>query len=177
MKHFFTPGGCHEYVKGFCTLAHGPLVGLCVCTSRIGSLLNLIPLYTFVSEKVISVSYILAVNLIVLSLFHHFSSLFCLGSIGKTHRQYIFSKTAVQLAWVPRDFLCAVSDLVKPFKVTLVKSFFSRRLASRDFCLRPKICWPAATSKHPAAPEKNPLVTRVRFNTTLSQYLVFYSGH
>ena len=65
MKHFFTPGGCHEYVKGFCTLAHGPLVGLCVCTSRIGSLLNLIPLYTFVSKKVISVSYILAVNLIV----------------------------------------------------------------------------------------------------------------
>ena len=65
MKHFFTPGGCHEYVRGFCTLAHGPLVGLCVCTSRIGSLLNLIPLYTFVSEKVISVSYILAVNLIV----------------------------------------------------------------------------------------------------------------
>ena len=65
MKHFFTPGGCHEYVKGFCTLAHGPLVGLCVCTSRFGSLLNLIPLYTFVSKKVISVSYILAVNLIV----------------------------------------------------------------------------------------------------------------
>ena len=58
------PGGCHEYVKGFCTLAHGPLVGLCVCTSRISSLLNLIPLYTFVSKKVISVSYILAVNLI-----------------------------------------------------------------------------------------------------------------
>ena len=46
------------------------------------------------------------------------------------------------------------------------------------FCLRPKICWPAATPKHPAAPEKNPLVTRVRFNTTLCQYrLVFYSGH
>ena len=46
------------------------------------------------------------------------------------------------------------------------------------FCLRPKICWPAKTPKHPAAPEKNPLVTRVRFNTTLSQYrLVFYSGH
>ena len=110
-------------------------------------------------------------------LFHNFSSLFCLGSIGKTHRQYIFSKTAVQLAWVPRDFLCAVSGLVKPFKVTRVESFFSRGFASSDFCLRPKICWPAATPKHPAAPEKNPLVTRVRFNTTLSQYLVFYSGH
>ena len=26
MKHFFMPGGCHKYVKGFCTLAHGPLV-------------------------------------------------------------------------------------------------------------------------------------------------------
>ena len=65
MKHFFTPGVCHEYVKGFCTLAHRPRVGLCVCTSRIGSLLNLIPLYTFVSKKVFSVSYILAVNLIV----------------------------------------------------------------------------------------------------------------
>ena len=65
MKHFFMPGGCHEYTKGFCTLAHGPQVGLCVCTSRIDSLLNLIPLYTFVSKKVISVSYILAVNLIV----------------------------------------------------------------------------------------------------------------
>ena len=59
MKHFLTPGGCHEYT------AHGLLVGLCVCTSRIGSLLNLIPLYTLVSKKVISVSYILAVNLIV----------------------------------------------------------------------------------------------------------------
>ena len=65
MKHFFMPGGCHNYVKGFCTLAHGPLVGLCVYTSRIGSVLKLIPLYTFVSKKVISVSYILAVNLIV----------------------------------------------------------------------------------------------------------------
>ena len=65
LKHFFTPGGCHKYLKGFCTLAYGPLVGLCVCMSRIGSLLNLIPLYTFVSKKVISVSYILAVNLIV----------------------------------------------------------------------------------------------------------------
>ena len=67
MKHFFTPGDCHEYTKGFCTLAlaHGPLVGLCVCTSRIDYLLNLIPLYTFVSKKVISVSYTLAVNLIV----------------------------------------------------------------------------------------------------------------
>ena len=65
MKHFIKPGGCHEYVKGFCTLAHGLLVGLCVCTSRIGSLLNLIPLYTFVSKNVISVSKILAVNLIV----------------------------------------------------------------------------------------------------------------
>ena len=63
MKHFFTPGGCNEYVKGFCTLAHGPLVGLCVCTSRIGSLLNPLPLYTFLSKKAISVSYILAVNL------------------------------------------------------------------------------------------------------------------
>ena len=66
MKHFLTPGGCHEYVKGFCTLAHGPLVVLCDCTSRIGSFLNLIPLYTFLSKKVISVSYILAVNLIYL---------------------------------------------------------------------------------------------------------------
>ena len=65
MKHFFTPGGCHEHVKGFFKLAHRPLVGLCVCTSRIGSLLNLIPSYTFVSKKVISVSSILAVNLIV----------------------------------------------------------------------------------------------------------------
>ena len=68
MKHFFTPGGCHEYVKGLSTLALGTLVGLCVCTSRIGSSLNLIPLYTFVSKKVISVSYILAVNLIVFAL-------------------------------------------------------------------------------------------------------------
>ena len=76
----------------------------------------------------------------------------------------------VQLAWVARDFLCAVSGLVKPFKMT-------GGFTSSDFCLRPKICWPAATPKHPAAPEKNPLVTRVRFNTTLSQYLVFYSGH
>ena len=66
MKHFLTPGGCHEYVKGFCTLAHGLLVVLCDCTSRIGSFLNLIPLYTFLSKKVISVSYILAVNLIYL---------------------------------------------------------------------------------------------------------------
>ena len=65
VKHFFTPSGYDEFVKGFCTLAHGPLVGLCVSMSRIGSLLNLVPLYTFVSEKVISVSYILAVNLIV----------------------------------------------------------------------------------------------------------------
>ena len=77
----------------------------------------------------------------------------------KFHRQvsqYIFFKTAVQLAWVPRDFLCAVSGLAKPFKVTRVESFFSRGFASGDFCLRPKICWPAATPKHPAAPEKNP---------------------
>ena len=110
-------------------------------------------------------------------LFHNFSSLFCLGSIGKTHRQYIFSKIVVQLAWVVRDFLCAVSGLAKPFKVTRVKSFISRGFTSNDFCLRPKICWPAATPKDPAAPEKNPLVTRVRFNTTLSRYLVFYSGH
>ena len=71
MKHMFTPGGCHEYVKGFCTLAHGPLM-----------------VYVFA----------------------------CLGLVP-------------------------------------------------------------ATPKHPAAPEKNPLVTRVRNNTTLSQYLVFYSGH
>ena len=82
---------------------------------------------------------------------------------------------------MPEDFLCAVSGLVKPFKVTRVKSFFSRVFASSDFwsfCLLPKICWPAVTPKHPAAPEKNPLVTRVRFNTTLSQYRqVFYSGH
>ena len=33
------------------------------------------------------------------------------------------------------------------------------------------------TPKHSTAREKNPLVPRVRFNTTLSQYLVFYSGH
>ena len=65
IKHFFTPGGCQEYEKGLCTLAYGLLVGLCVCTPRIGSLLNLIPLYTFVSKNVISVSDILAVNLIV----------------------------------------------------------------------------------------------------------------
>lgn len=41
-------------------------VGLkCVCTSRIESLLNLTPLYTFVSKKVASVSEISAVNLTV----------------------------------------------------------------------------------------------------------------
>ena len=94
MKHFFTPGTQAFHVLVATTLAHGPLVGICVRTSRIGSLLtDLIPFYTFVSKKVFSVSYILAVNLIVLiCLFHNFSSLFCVGSIGKTHHQYVFSK-------------------------------------------------------------------------------------
>ena len=41
-------------------------VGLkCVCTSRIASLSNLTPSYTFVSKNVISVSDISAVNFIV----------------------------------------------------------------------------------------------------------------
>ena len=44
----------------------GVSVGLkCVRTSRIESLLNLTPLYTFVSKNVVSVSDISAVNLIV----------------------------------------------------------------------------------------------------------------
>ena len=110
------------------------------------------------------------------------SSLFCLNlcSIGKTHRQYIFSKTAVQLPWTPRDFLCAVSD-GKVFIVNHAKSLFfscfspgfalvTSAFGQRYVGLHPK-------PKQPAAPKKNPLVTWVWFNTTLSQYLVFYSGH
>ena len=41
------------------------LVLKCVCTSRIDSLLNLTPLYTFVSNNGVSVSEISAVNLII----------------------------------------------------------------------------------------------------------------
>ena len=92
----------------------------------------------------------------VVCLFHTLSSPFCLDlcSIGKTHRQYIFLKQRFNYPRVPRDFLYAVSGSVKSLWGPKRKAFF--------------------LAKHPAAREKNPLVTRVRTNTTLSQYLVFY---
>ena len=70
----------------------------------------------------------------------------------------------------------------KVFIVTRAISFFflksflavlpqvTSAFGQRSACLQPKL-------KHPAAREKNPLVSRVRFNTTLSQCLVFYCGH
>ena len=129
---------------------------------------------------VISICDISALNLIVeLKLLAFciisFSSLLCLDlcSIGNTHHQYtIFSKTAVQ-------YSCVVSGSVKSLwwwptrkafflsASPLVTSAFGQRFVG----VQPR-------PKHPAACDKNPLVTRVWFNTILSTlYFVFYSGH
>ena len=66
----------------------------------------------------------------------------------------------------------------KVFIVTHVKRFFFLRffraaspLVTSTFGQRTVGLQP--TPKHSNAREKNPLVPRVRFNTTLSQYLVF----
>ena len=62
MKPFQTPGGWQEVNSVYWNVS----VGLkCVRTSRIDSLLNLSPLYTYVSRKVMSVSEISAVNFMV----------------------------------------------------------------------------------------------------------------
>ena len=65
----------------------------------------------------------------------------------------------------------------KVFIVTHAKSFFlaASPLVTSAFGQRSVGLQP--TPKHPAARKKNPLVTRARFNTTVFQYLVFYSGH
>ena len=61
-KPFLTPGGWQEVKCVYWKVS----VGLkCVRTSRMDSLLNLSPLYTHVSRKVISVSEISAVNFMV----------------------------------------------------------------------------------------------------------------
>ena len=188
MKHFFTPGGWHEYVKGVCWLMGSWLV------YNVFARLALVPCwnYTFLWPKkrspFLTSQWWIEVNLIVeWKLFAFsliiFSSLFCLNLcfIGKTHRQYIFSRTAVQLPWMPRDFLCALSASVKSLYWTTRKAFFlefflpASPLVTSAFGQRSVGLQP--TPRLPAAPKKNPLVTRVRFNTTLSQYLVSYSGH
>ena len=186
MKHFFTPGGWREYVRGFCWFMGSWLVydvfallGLVPCW--------ILPLCTLLCSRKWSgfISDISAVNLIVeWKLFafstNIFRSLFCLDlcSIGNTHRQYTtFCKTASQYhwPWVPRDFLRAVSGSVKSLWWPTRKAFFlaALPLATSAFGQRSVGLQP----KHPAARDKNPLVTRVRFTSTLSLYWVFYSGH
>ena len=102
-----------------------------------------------------------------------FSCLLCvdLCSIGNTRRQYtIFSKTAVQ-------YPCVVSGSVKSsWWWPTWKAFFlsaspvvTSAFDQRSVGLQPR-------PKHLVARDKNPLVTRVQFNTTLSLYLFFYSG-
>ena len=62
IKPFLTPGGWQDVKCVYWKVS----VGLkCVRTSRIDSSLNLSPLYTHVSRKVISVSEISAVNFMV----------------------------------------------------------------------------------------------------------------
>ena len=108
----------------------------------------------------------------VICLFHDLSSLFSdLSSIGKnTPSIYLFQNSG-QLPFVPtcRDFLCPVSGMV-----TQAESFFlaffvaASPLVTSAFGQRSK-------ASRSAACEKNPLVTRVWFNTT--RCLVLYSGH
>ena len=62
IKHFLTPGGWLELKCVYWKVS----VGLkCVHTPRMDSFLNLSPLYTHTSRKVISVSEISAVNFMV----------------------------------------------------------------------------------------------------------------
>ena len=63
-EDFFTPGGSHEYVNRFLRFMGSWLVYNVFARLRIGCLLNLTPLYTFASKKEISISDILAVNMI-----------------------------------------------------------------------------------------------------------------
>ena len=118
-------------------------------------MLNLTPLYTFVPKKVISVSDSREFDsrVKVVCVFHDFSSLFCLD-------------------------LCSIGFWFgKVFMVTHAKSFFARGFSLMTSAFGQRSVGLQPTPKYPTAREKNPLVTRVRFNTTLSQYLVFYSGH
>ena len=62
MKPFVTPGGWHEEKFVYWNVSAGLK---CVRTSRIESLSNLTPLYTFLSKNLVSVSDISAENLIV----------------------------------------------------------------------------------------------------------------
>ena len=64
IKPFLTPGGWQD-VKPECVYWKVSVGLKCVRTSRIDSSLNLSPLYTHVSRKVISVSEISAVNFMV----------------------------------------------------------------------------------------------------------------
>ena len=149
MNDFLTPGGWHECVKGFCFLLGSWLVYYVFARLGIDSLLDLQHFCVRESDLCFwHFSREFDSRVKVVCLFHNLSSLFCLDlcSIGKTNRQYL-SKTAV-----PRDFLYAVSGSVKSLWGPKRKAFF--------------------LAKHPAAREKNPLATRVRTNTTLSQHLV-----
>ena len=63
----------------------------------------------------------------------------------------------------------------KIFIVTHMESFFLAALPPVTSAFSQRSVGLQPTPKHPAACEKNPLVsTSVWFNTTLSQYLVFY---
>ena len=115
-----------------------------MCSARLG-LVPLTPLYAFVWQESDLCFWHLSrefdSRVKVICLFHDLSSLFCLVlcSTGKTHRQYIYTKTAIQLPWVPRDFLCALSCSVTPpkklfFLAALPLVTFVEGLNVTEFC-------------------------------------------
>ena len=88
MKPLLTPGGWHVENSVYWNVS----VGLkCVSTSRTDSVLNLSPLYTLVSKKVVSVSEISAVNLIVGWWLLHYTMNCCTSSLLLSQRQQMSS--------------------------------------------------------------------------------------
>ena len=88
MKPLLTPGGWHVENSVYWNVS----VGLkCVFTSRTDSVLNLSPLYTLVSKKVVSVSEISAVNLIVGWWLLHYTMNCCKSSLLLSQRQKMSS--------------------------------------------------------------------------------------
>ena len=82
MKHFFTPGGCHEYVKGFCMLAHGPQGWFMCLHVQDLFLVESNPFVHFCVQESDLCFLHLSREFDSICLFHNFSSLFCLGSIA-----------------------------------------------------------------------------------------------
>ena len=163
MKHFFTPGGWHEYVKGFCWLIGSWLVYKVV--ARLG----------LVSCWISSLCTLLCPrkwSLFLTSqprIWKHlpFPQFWLLSILSWFHREntssiYLFQNSDSVTLGAQRLFMCGFR-FGKVFIVTHAKSFFSCGFASSDFYLRPKICWPTPTPKYPAARGKNPSVTGVRF--------------